>query len=74
MPYIETLASTLCDALRASSDYAQHNDKDLDGHHVLVESIDRCAISIHQLIQIFAIDRFADKPATLACIQVQYIL
>ena len=70
MPFIDELASVLCDALRASSDYAQCDDKDSDGHLVLVASVQKCSITIHQLIQIFAIDTFDQNPATLACIQV----
>ena len=70
MPYIERLASVLCDALRASSDFSQNDERDEDIHKVLVSSIDCCAVAIHQLIQIFAIDKFDERPATLACIQV----
>jgi len=35
MPYIETLATLLCDTLRASSDYAQAESADSDSKRVL---------------------------------------
>ena len=42
---------------------AAENDK--DSRHVLFLASDQACASIHQLIQIFAIDRFNQNPATL---------
>ena len=47
---------------------AAENDK--DSRHVLFLASDQACASIHQLIQIFAIDRFNQNPATLGPLKI----
>ena len=59
------MAKDIVKTLKCSSDCVIAAENDKDSRHVLFLASDQACASIHQLIQIFAIDRFNQNPATL---------
>ena len=63
------MAKDIVKTLKCSSDCVIAAENDKDSRHVLFLASDQACASIHQLIQIFAIDRFNQNPATLGLLK-----
>ena len=64
-PYFMRLAGELRNVMNCSWDFVVAADNDEDSRIKLYRSSEKMAASIHALIQVFALNTYSSKPATL---------